>query len=70
METSVVADDICEVEYNDIQRRGRCNIITSIFAHTGSQLFNYWLTPLHYRLVIQDARPTIVDAPLTLIFRR
>jgi hypothetical protein len=61
---------ICEVEYKGIQRPDGCDIITRLFAQKGGRLYDYGSTPLHCYLVIQDAGPKIVDAPLTLIFRR
>jgi len=48
---------------------GSCNIVTTIFAHKGSQYYNYGLMSLHSQVIIQDARHTIVDPPLRLISR-
>jgi len=49
---------------------GGSNIVTTIFTHKGSQHIDYSVISLHSGLIIKDARTKIVDAPLTLIFRR
>jgi len=49
---------------------GGTNIVNTIFAHNGGQHFDCRFMLLHSSLVIEDARPEIVDGPLTLIFRR
>jgi len=43
---------------------------TSIFAYKGGQYYHYGSMPLHSPWIMQDARPIIVDALLTLMFRR
>jgi len=48
---------------------GSNNIVTSIFTHKGSQYSNYGLLLLHSPVIIKDARPKIIDAPLTLSSR-
>jgi len=47
---------------------GGSDIITSIFASQGGRHIDYGLMPMHFGLSIPDARPEIMDAPLTLIF--
>jgi len=42
----------------------------SIFAHTGGPYFVYGLQLLHSPLIIQDATPKFVDAPVSLIFKK
>jgi len=49
---------------------GSSLISTTIFAYKGGQYCNYGSMPLHSHWIIQNARPKIIDAPLTLIFRR
>jgi len=48
---------------------GGSDIVTSIFTHKGRQYFDYGLMPLHSTFIIQETRPEIVDAPLTLMSR-
>jgi hypothetical protein len=43
------------------------NIVTSIFAHKDGQYCDYEQMPLDSTVIIEDARPKIVDAWLTLI---
>lgn len=45
-------------------------MITTIFAPKGCLYFEYELTLLHSLLIIQDARPRIVEVLLTHIFKR
>jgi len=47
---------------------GGSDIVSVTFAHNDSQYFDYGLMSLHSPLIIQDARPQVIDAPLTLIF--
>jgi len=49
---------------------GCSDIVTSIFAYKGGLYYDYWSMPLHRPWIIKDARPEIIDAPLTLIFWR
>jgi len=49
---------------------GGSGIIHSISAQKYGRYYAYGLTPLHFPSIIQDARPEIFDAPLTLIIRR
>jgi len=49
---------------------GCSDIGTGIFAQKGGQYYDYECMPLHGSRIIHDARPKIVDTPLTLIFRR
>jgi len=49
---------------------GSSDVVTSIFAYKGGQYCDYGCMLLHSPWIIQDARWKIVDAPLTLIFRR
>jgi len=48
---------------------GANDIVAGQFAHTHGQYCDYGLTLSHSPVVIQDARPEIGDAPLTLISR-
>jgi len=48
---------------------GGSDIINNIFANNGSHCCDYGLKPSHIPVIIQDARPNIVDAPLMLISR-
>jgi len=41
-----------------------------MFVHNHGQYIHYGLMEKHSLLIIEDARPKIVDALLTLIFRR
>jgi len=41
---------------------GSSDIVTSIFAYKGGQYYDYGCMPLHSLWIIQDARPTIVNA--------
>ena len=43
------------------------DIVCSIFAHTGRQYYHFGQMPLHSPVIIQDVRPEMVDALLTLI---
>jgi len=45
-------------------------IVSSILAHKGGQCIDYGSRAMHSTLTVHDATPKIVDAPLTLIFRR
>jgi len=49
---------------------GGRGIVTNNITNIGSQYFNYGSMLLHSPWIMQDARPWIVDAALTLIFRR
>ena len=49
---------------------GGSDIVTNIFASKGSQNNDYGVIQLNRPLIVKDARPNIVDAPLILIFRR
>jgi len=49
---------------------GTRDIIVSSFANKCGRQFHYEVTLLYIPLIIQDARPKIVDALLTLIFKR
>jgi len=49
---------------------GGTDIVNAILSHEGGQNFDYSLISLHSWFIIQDARTKIVDAPLTLIFKR
>ena len=42
----------------------------TVFAYNGGHRIGYAIKSLHITWIIQDARPIIVDAPFTLIFRR
>jgi len=42
----------------------------TVFAYNGGHRIAYAIKSLQSTWIIQDARPIIVDAPLTLIFRR
>jgi len=42
-------------------------MVVSSFAHNGGQFSHYGLMLSHSPVIIQDARPEIGDAPLTLI---
>jgi hypothetical protein len=42
-------------------------MVVGSFAHTGGQYCHYGLMLSHSPVIIQDARPEIGDAPLTLI---
>ena len=44
-------------------------MLVVIFAHKGGQYCHYGLILSHSLVIIQDARPEIGDAPLTLISR-
>ena len=48
---------------------GGNDIVTSNFAHTGSQYIDYGLMSMHSTLSVHDEKPKIIDASLTLIFR-
>jgi hypothetical protein len=43
------------------------NIVCSIFAHNGCQYYYYGSMPFHSPVIIQDVRPEIIVASLTLI---
>jgi len=45
-------------------------MVTSIVARKGSLCVDYGSMAMHSTLSVHDARPKIVDALLTLIFRR
>ena len=49
---------------------GSRDIITDTFAYKGGQYYDYGSMLLHSPWTIQDAWPLIIDATLTLIFRR
>jgi len=49
---------------------GSSDIVTSIFAYKGGHSFYFGSKPTHSPLIMQDAVPEIVDALLTLNFRR
>ena len=49
---------------------GGSDIVSAIFSHEGGQNFDYSFISSHRCLIIQDARARIVDAPLTLNFKR
>jgi len=40
-------------------------VFANLFAYEGCQNIGYGLMLLHSPLIIQDARPKIIDAPLT-----
>jgi hypothetical protein len=42
----------------------------TVFAHNGGHHIGYTIQSLHSPWIIQDARPIIVDPPLTLIISR
>jgi hypothetical protein len=44
-------------------------MVVGLFAHKGSQYCHYGLMLSRSLVIIQDAKPEIVDAPLTLICR-
>jgi len=44
-------------------------MVVGVFAHTGGQYCYYGLMLSRSLVIIQDARPEIGDAPLTLISR-
>jgi len=44
-------------------------MVVGVFAHKGGQYCYYGLMLSRSLVIIQDARPEIVDAPLTLISR-
>lgn len=46
---------------------GSSNIVLGIFAPKGCQYCDCGWMPLHSAVIIQDAKPQIVDAPFTLI---
>jgi len=46
---------------------GSSDIVCRIFAYKGRQYYEYGWKPLHSTVIIQDVRPEIFDAPLTLI---
>jgi len=46
---------------------GSSDIMSSIFAHQGLQYYEYGWMLLHSPVIIQDARPDIVDALMMLI---
>jgi len=46
---------------------GGSDIVSRIFANKGGQWIDYESTPMHSVLGVNDARPEIVDTPLTLI---
>jgi len=46
------------------------DIVHSIFANNGGCYYDFVLPLFHGRYIIQDARPSIVDNPLIIIFRR
>jgi len=43
---------------------------TTVFAHNGGHRIGYTIKSLYSAWIIHDGRPIIVDALLTLIFRR
>jgi len=49
---------------------GSSNVVAGIFAYKVGQYSDYGSMPLHSPWIIQDARAKIVQALLTLIFRR
>jgi len=49
---------------------GGRDIGSSIFTHKGSRNMDFASVPMPSTLSVHDAGPQIVDAPLTLIFRR
>jgi hypothetical protein len=49
---------------------GGSDMVVSPFARKGGQYCNYGLMLSHSLVIIQDTRPKIIDAPLTLIFRK
>ena len=49
---------------------GGSDIITSIVAHTGGKYIEHGSKPVHSVLSVHDARPRIIDALLSVIFRR
>ena len=49
---------------------GGSDIVTSILAQKGDRGIDYVSMAMHSTLIVHDARPKIVDALLTLIFRR
>jgi hypothetical protein len=48
---------------------GGSDMVVGIFAHKGGQYCHYGLMLSRSLVIIQDARPEIGDAPLTLISR-
>jgi len=48
---------------------GSSDIVTSIFVQKGDQYYEYGCMPWHSPGSVNDARPKIIEAPLTLIFR-
>jgi len=48
---------------------GSCDIVNSIFAHKGGEYNDFGQMLLHGPVIIQDARPKIIDAPLAFIAR-
>ena len=48
---------------------GGCDMVSSIFAHTGSQSVDYGLTLFSSPEIVQDARSKILDIAWTLIFK-
>jgi len=48
---------------------GNCNIITTTFAHKGGQYWHYVLMLVHSPVIMDDARPKIIDAWLMFMSR-
>jgi len=48
---------------------GGSDIVAGLRAHIGGQYCDYGLTLLHSQVIIQDPKPEVGDAPLTLISR-
>jgi len=49
---------------------GGSDIMAAIVPHKGRRNFDYRLILSHSCMIIQDAKTNMVDAPLTLIFKR
>jgi len=49
---------------------GGDDIVNSNFALKGSRYIDYGLMSIHSALSVHDAKPKIIEGPLTLIFRR
>jgi len=48
---------------------GGSDIVTNMFAYDGCQYNDYGVIQLHRPLIVEDARPNIVDTSLTRIFK-
>jgi hypothetical protein len=49
---------------------GDSDLRTTVYAHNGGHCTGYAIKSLHSTWINQEARPIIIGAPLTLIFKK